>query len=106
MGRYLTTTGTASIVTRTVSTTYNALVNDRIICTAGGFTITLPLAPTLNDTIQIIDATSVFATSNVTVARNGQLINALAEDLVLDVSGTVVTLSYTGVTYGWIIIGS
>lgn len=106
MGRYLTTTGTASTVTRTVGTTYNAIVNDRILCSAGGFTITLPLSPAIGDTIQVIDATNIFATNNVTINRNGQNIQGLAEDLVLDINGTVLTLTYTGITYGWIIIGS
>ena len=103
MGRYLTTTGTANIVTRTVATTYSAVVNDRIICTTGGFTITLPGSPTENDSIQIIDATGVFASSNVTVARNGQKIQNLAEDLTLNVNNASITLIYSGSTYGWLI---
>lgn len=104
MGRYISTTETSSTVLRTVSTTYSALANDRIVCTAGGFTITLPLSPIVNDTIQIIDATGVFGSSNVTVARNGQEIQNLAEDLVLNINNTAITLVYTGVTYGWLII--
>lgn len=105
MGRYITTTGTAANVVRTVSTTYSAQVNDRIICTTGGFTITLPLSTTLldNDTIQIIDATGVFGTSNVTVARNGAKIQNLSEDLTLNVNNACVTLVYSGATYGWLI---
>jgi hypothetical protein len=106
MGRYITTTGTASNVVRTVSTTYQALVNDRIVCTTGGFTITLPLSTSLldNDTIQIIDATGVFGSSNVTVARNGAKIQNLAEDLTLNINNTAITLVYSGATYGWLII--
>lgn len=105
MGRYITTTGTASTVNRTVSTTYQAIVNDRIVCTTGGFTITLPLSTTLleNDTIQIIDATGVAGTSNITVARNGAKIQNLAEDLTINVNNACVTLVYTGATYGWLI---
>lgn len=105
MGRYITTTGTAANTIRTVSTTYQAIVNDRIVCTTGGFTITLPLSTTLvdNDTIQIIDATGVFGSSNVTVARNGAKIQNLAEDLTLNVNNACVTLIYTGATYGWLI---
>lgn len=106
MGRYITTTGTASNVVRTVSTTYQAVVNDRIVCTTGGFTITLPLSTSLldNDTIQVIDATGVFGSSNVTIARNGAKIQNLAEDLTLNISNTAITLVYSGATYGWLII--
>lgn len=106
MGRYLTTTGTARVTDRFVSTTYSAVANDRIYCIAGGFTITLPASPIDGDVIQIIDVTSIFASSNVTVARNGQLINSSATNLTLDVAGAAVTLVFSGATYGWIITGS
>ena len=86
MGRYITTTGTAGTVLKTVGTTYQAVVNDRILCTSGGFTITLPLSTSLleNDTIQIVDVTGAFGASNVTIARNGAKIQNLSEDLTLD----------------------
>ena len=44
MGRYITTTGTAGVTTREVSTTFSATVNDRILANtaSSGFTITLP----------------------------------------------------------------
>ena len=104
MGRYITTTGTAQNVTRTVGSAYSAVVNDRIICTTGGFTITLPAANLVeNDTIQVIDATGVSGSSNITLARNGNKIQNLAEDLVINVNNACVTLVWTGVTYGWLI---
>jgi hypothetical protein len=56
-----------------------------------------------NDTIQIIDATGVAASSNITVARNGAKIQNLAEDLTINVNNACVTLVYTGATYGWLI---
>jgi hypothetical protein len=107
MGRYISTTGTAGVVTRQVNTTYQAVVNDRILAdsSAGVFTITLPLNASLllNDTIQIIDATQSFQANNVTVARNGSLIQGSAEDLTLDLNGAIMTMIYTGPTYGWIV---
>ena len=108
MGRYITTTGTAGTVLKTVGTTYQAVVNDRILCTSGGFTITLPLSTSLleNDTIQIVDVTGAFGPSNVTIARNGAKIQNLSEDLTLDINNSDVTLVYTGATYGWIISGT
>ena len=98
MGRYITTTGTAGTVLKTVSTTYQAEVNDRILCTGGSFTVTLPISTSLleNDTVQIVDVTG----------GNGAKIQNLSEDLTLDINNSAVTLVYTGATYGWIISGT
>jgi|SRR6056300_663316 len=108
MGRYITTTGTAGTVLRNTGTSITANVNDRVLCTSGGITITLPISTSLleNDTIQIVDVTGAFASSNVTVGRNGSKIQNLSEDLTLDINNTAVTLVYTGATYGWIISGT
>ena len=110
MGRYITTTGTAGATIREVSSAFNASVNDRILAdTSGaGFTITLPANSSLllNDTIQFIDVGASMATNNLTIARNGSKINGLNEDLVINVTGSVVTLTYTGSNYGWVIAGS
>jgi len=105
MGRYISTTGTASPVTRQISTTYNAEVNDRLLVdtVSGAFTITLPASPIVGDQIQFIDVTSNFGTANLTIARNGQLINGAADNLTADVNGALITLLYTGTTYGWVI---
>lgn len=110
MGRYISTTGTASSVIRNVSTTFSATVNDRILANSSGgtFTITLPLNSTLlvNDVVQIVDVTGNFNTNNVTLGRNGSKIQNLSEDLVLDINNIAVTMIYTGSTYGWIISGT
>lgn len=110
MGRYITTTGTASTVLRQVSTTYQAVVNDRILAnsTGGAFTITLPVSTTLleNDVIQIVDIGGAAFTNNITVARNGAKIQNLAEDLTININNASVTLVYTGATYGWVIVGT
>jgi hypothetical protein len=104
MGRYITTTGTAGSVTRVISTTYSAVVNDRILCTAGGFTITLPNTGLVDgDTISITDAANTAASSNITVARNGNNIQRLAEDLTINVNAATVVLTYSS-SLGWIII--
>lgn len=106
MGRYITTTGTAGSVVRYNSgTPYTAVVNDRIICTAGGQTITLPPTATSvdGDSVQIIDATGAFAASNCTVAQNGvaYIANQNAS-LTLNVNYCAVTLVYTS-AYGWVL---
>ena len=110
MGRFITETGTASTVIREVNTTYQAVVNDRILAdtSSAAFTVTLPLNAELlvNDTIQIIDIGGSFATNNLTLARNGSNIQGAAEDLDLDLNGATITIMYSGPTYGWIIIGT
>jgi hypothetical protein len=107
MGRYITSTGTASPVIREVNANYQAVVNDRILVnsTSAAFTVTLPLAASLiqGDTIQIIDVGNNLTTNSVTVSRNGALILGVADDLTLDVNGSIATLLYTGGTYGWVL---
>jgi hypothetical protein len=106
MGRYITTIGTASPVLRTVATTYTAVVNDRILINSASaaFTITLPAVGTLleGDQIQFIDVGNSLQTNNVLIARNSALILGAADDLTLDINGAIVTILYTGATYGWV----
>jgi hypothetical protein len=107
MGRYITTTGTAGVTSREISTTFSATVNDRILANtaSSAYTVTLPTNASLltNDTIQIIDISNNAASNNITVGRNSSVINGSAENLVIDVSGAIVTLIYTGSTYGWVV---
>lgn len=110
MGRYISTTGTASTVVREVSSAYDAQVNDRILADTSGaaFEITLPQNSSLlvNDTIQLIDIAGSFATNNLTLGRNSSKIQGLEDDLVLDYNRASITLMYSGATYGWIVIGT
>lgn len=111
MGRYISTTGTAAPVLREVDANFNASVNDRILADTsvnGAITITLPANTTLlvGDTIQIIDVGAAAATANITIGRNSSLVQGATEDLTIDVSGSIVTLLYTGSTYGWVITSS
>ena len=87
----------------TKSTTYQAVVGDALLCdTSGGaFTITLPLSPSVGNTVRIADIAGTFDTNNLTIARNGQKINNLSEDMVLDIGDVSVIFVYTGATYGW-----
>jgi len=107
MGRYITTTGTAGVTTREISANYSAAVNDRLLVDTSGsaITVTLPANSTLlvDDTIQIIDIANNAGTNNITVGRNGSEINNDASDLTIDVNGAIVTLIYSGATYGWIV---
>ena len=107
MGRQVTSFGTDAVVNRTVTSSGNVAVNERIFAdaTSAAFTLTLPASPTIGDTIQIIDVAGICATNNITIARNGQRIQNLLEDLVLNLNNAAVTLIYSGSTYGWVFIG-
>jgi len=71
------------------------------VTSASALTLTLPSNPTLNDEIQIVDASGNALTYNITVARNGKLINGSAGNLIIDNNGGWYTLLFTGNTYGW-----
>ena len=69
--------------------------------TSGAVTVTLPLSPYKGDTIKFFDVANTFNTNNLTVSRNGQLINGDADDLVVAIQGASFDLVYSGATYGW-----
>jgi hypothetical protein len=71
------------------------------VTSASSLTLTLPSSPTLNDEIQIVDASGNALTYNITIARNGKLINGNAGNFVIDANGYWASLIYTGSTYGW-----
>lgn len=112
MGRYITNTLTYATNTVTTGVSYQASVNDRVICTAGGITVTLPNTTAdggslvAGDTVQIVDVGGNAGTSAITVARNGANIQGAAEDLSMDINNTAPILIYTGATYGWVISGT
>jgi len=67
----------------------------------GAFTLTLPLNPSNGDAVDIFDFSETFDTNNLTIARNGQRIESIEEDLICNVEGAYFTLIYTGATRGW-----
>lgn len=85
------------------TTTYTAVAGDRISAnTSGGaFTVTLPSSPNNFDEVTLADNAGTWDTNNLTVARNGNNINGLAENLVCDVEAKQIVLRYEGATIGW-----
>ena len=71
------------------------------VTSASALTLTLPSSPSLDDEIQVVDASGNASTYNITVARNGSLINGGTGNLIIDTNGGWYTLIYTGSTYGW-----
>ena len=107
MGRQVSSFGTDAVTNRTVTTSQNILVGERIFAnaTTASFTLTLPSSPNDGDTVQIIDVAGIFSTNPVTVARNGLKIQNLSEDLILNLNNAAVTMIYSGSSFGWVFIG-
>ena len=70
----------------------------------GAFTLTLPANPSAGDAVDIFDYSETFDTNPLTIARNGQPIESLAENLICNVEGAYFTMIYTGATRGWQIL--
>lgn len=107
MGRQVTSFGTEAVVNKTYTSSQNLEAGERIFAnaTSGSFTLTLPASPNVGDTIQIIDVAGIFSTNPVTIARNSEKIQNLAEDLVLNLDNSAITMIYSGATFGWVFIG-
>jgi hypothetical protein len=99
--------GPQANINYTVVTANQTLSNSQNIAadTSGGsFTLTLPASPNAGDSIDIFDYANTFDTNPLTIARNGQNIESLAEDLTANIEGAYFTLIYTGSTRGWQIL--
>lgn len=111
-GKFLTTDGTtpswSQVIDawKTITATYTAAAKDALFVntTSTAITVTLPSTPAVSDYIKVADLAGTFATNNCTLSRGGQLINGLAENLVLNVRNASVTLVYSGATFGWKVI--
>lgn len=71
------------------------------VTSSSALTLTLPVSPSLNDEIEIIDASGNASTYNITIARNGNDINNNAGNFIIDQNNAWVHLLYTGSTVGW-----
>lgn len=81
-----------------ITTATTATTGQQLLATSTVSTLTLPATPVAGNSVMVMDAGSWSAT-NLTIARNGSTIEGLAEDLVCNVSGTIVTLVYDGTTW-------
>ena len=109
-GSWVKITDTSALVLDSVVKTANftATAGKRYPCntTAGAFTMTLPNAPTLGDTVYFFDLKGTFYTNNLTVARaaSAEDIMDLAESLICDVKNYSGGLMYVSAAEGWVLI--
>lgn len=71
---------------------------------AGSFTLTLPATPSVGQYVYVVDVTSSFSANPLTVARNGEYIMGLAEDMVVTTNNAAFKLLYSSAANGWRII--
>lgn len=72
-------------------------------CSSSAVTVTLPASPNMGDEVSIIDGTGSAATNNITVARNGNKIQGLAQNMTVNTARAAFTLVYYNSTQGWIL---
>ena len=70
--------------------------------TSSAFTVTLPASPDLGDEVSIVDYAGTFDSNSLTVGRNSQPIQGVAEDLVVSTERASFTLVYVDSTQGWL----
>lgn len=91
----------SSFAYTSMSINTTASENSRFVVdtSASALTLTLPATPSTGCFVMVTDAEGTFATNNLTVARNGNTIMGLAEDLICDLSMASFTLTYIGNTW-------
>jgi len=89
-----------------ITTTANVSSGQRIIVdtsSASAYTLTLPGNPSMGDEIHFLDGGYNCSTVNVTLARNGNNIMGLAQNMDIDTDGAAFKFVYYNATRGWVI---
>lgn len=71
---------------------------------AGSFTLTLPATPSVGQYVYVVDVTSSFSTNPLTVARNGEYIMGVDEDMIISTNNVATKFLYSGAANGWRLI--
>lgn len=68
---------------------------------SGGVTATLPASPNTGDSIRFFDVAKTFDTNNLTINRNGKLIQGDSADLTVNIESAAFELVFSNDTFGW-----
>ena len=93
-----------SVITADGSTTTSAVAGQGyfIDTTSNAHTITLPGSPSIGDTIAIKDYAGTFGTNALTIARNGNNIQGVANNSQIGTNRASIVLVYIDATKGWL----
>jgi hypothetical protein len=78
---------------------HTTAVAGRLYVLTASLTLTLPATPSAGDTVAVSNRSG---TTTATVARNGQNIMGLAEDMTIDVLNLPLTLVFADAASGWV----
>ena len=70
---------------------------------SSAITLTLPSSPTQGDEIVFIDAAGNAENNNITINRNGNNIESVAANTVIDAAFETISLAYYDTNVGWVI---
>src|SRR6056300_1713977 len=70
--------------------------------TSNTHTVTLPASPSIGDKIAIKDYAGTFATNNLTIGRNGNNIQGVANNSLISTNRASIILVYSDATKGWL----
>src|SRR6056300_803803 len=93
-----------SVVTADGSTATSAVAGNGyfIDTTSAAHTINLPGSPSIGDKIAIKDYAATFATNNLTIGRNGNNIQGVANNSLISTNRASIILVYSDATKGWL----
>src|SRR5210317_923379 len=93
-----------SVITADGSTGTTAVAGNGyfIDTTSAAHTITLPSSPSIGDTVAIKDYAGTFGTNNLTIGRNGNNIQGVANDSLITTNRASIILVYSDATKGWL----
>lgn len=98
--------GTAYATWRTVDANDTTLANEGIIAdtSVGSFTLILPEAPLVGESLAIIDGAESFKRNGLIVSGGVELIEGRTDNMLLNVDRASVLFRYIGSTYGWKVV--